>query len=432
VTVIDSRGRFLGRWNLIDAAVVAAVVIVVVLGYGAFLLFRTPVPIVESITPTRIFAQQAGTLLVAGESFRPFLNARLDCGEREEACNSFVTPLLVPSPSRAEVKLTNLSPGTYDFVLLDEARELVRIPEAITVLPLATPAVAQMDLQAVGAFVFLSGADAAAIKAGVSLNEELGLAGGLIGVAGRPDTEGPAVRVLAVEPAEVGTQELRVGDGAVLDTPVTGKLQVPAILSLRCLVVTGGCTIGGVPVMKDALVPLAEWVPEDEQFERSVTHFIFRVDDLRAAEAPVTFVSADVELVDAVVRVKFLASPEVAKLPRAGHEDAAGLAVDEGVRQDGRNVRASMISVDAERRDVVATQELAQPGATDQVRIAFQDTMTMFEATLRVPVSLTAAGWQYAGRPVKVGARFEFEGPTYVMGGWVLDMQLGDETHTKN
>jgi hypothetical protein len=100
------------------------------------------------------------------------------------------------------MKLTNLFPGTYDFVLLDEARELVRIPEAITVLPLATPALAQMDMQAVGAFVFLSGADAAGIKAGVLLNEEFGLAGGLNGAAGRSDTEEPLGRVLAVKPAE--------------------------------------------------------------------------------------------------------------------------------------------------------------------------------------------------------------------------------------
>ena len=494
--VIDSQGRLLGRWNLIDVAVAVAVVIVVVLGYGAFLLFRTPVPIVASITPTQIFAQQEGTLLVAGEHLRPFLSARLDCGEREEACDSVVTPLLVPSPSSAEVNLTNLSAGTYDFVLLDEARELVRIPEAITVLPLTRSALAEMDIQAVGAFVFLSSADAAAITTGLSLNEELDLLdleGRLNNVrldalnarhlrrqlTGEPDIDGPMGRVLAIKPAEPGTQLLRVSEGDLelmeseglrymvrdfdtlrqrsvevandrlgntVEALVTGKLQVPAILRLRCLIVAGRCTISGIPALKGALVPLAEWMPEHEKFERSVTHFVFRVDDLRPTTTPPTFVTADVELINAVVRVRFLASSEVAALPRVGDEDArVPVVLDTMVvtaRHDGRNPRAAMTAVDAERRQVVTTTEFEGPlaplrsweklGTMQPQRTSFQETMAMFEATLNVPVTQTSAGWQYAGQTVKVGSSFQFEGPTYAMGGWVIDMQLADETRTEN
>ncbi len=417
VAVLDERGRLFGRWNLIDAAAFGAVALVILLGYGAFVLFRSPVPIVVSITPAQIFAQQTGTLELAGERLRPFLQVRLDCGQRAATCESFTTPLLVASPTSAELNVTDLTPGTYDFVLLDEARELVRVPNAITVLPSARPALTQMDVQAVGAFVFLTASDASRVSTGTSLDEEFKPGS----VVARPGAAPPAPvgRVLAVLPPEVSTQRLRVSEAVVVTTPVPDKLQVPAIVRFRCLVTIDRCRISGVDVLKDALVPLAVSVPQSEKFTHPVTHLVFRIDEVRPATAPLTFPTAD-----AVVRVKFVAKPEVAGLPMAGDEDF-GVPVAEGpedARRNARSLRAAIVSVDTQPQTVVATTLV---GPT-----TFQETMATFEATLKVPVVLTSTGWQYADRPVKVGAPFKFEGRTYAMDGWVIALRLGADARS--
>ena len=407
--MVDARGRLFGRWNLLDAAALVAVGVVVVLGYGALLLFRTPVPVVDSITPNQVFAQQTGTLQVVGERLRPFLHVRLDCGQRVGVCGSFTTPLLVVSPTSAELKVNDLTPGTYDFVLLDEARELVRVPEAITVLPSSVPPALRMDIQAVGAFVFLTESNAPRVSTGTSLEPD-----------GAADQAGTAARVpvgevLAVLPSEVSTQRLRVSPLAVVTTPVPDRLQVPAIVRLRCLVTVDRCTVSGVNVLKDALVPLALPVPENEKFTRPVTHLVFRVDELRPPTAPLTFPTATpmLDRADVLIRVKFFARLEVVRLPMVGDEDA---------RQNASSVRAAIVSVDTEPQTIVAMTQMGQT--------TFEESMATFEATLKVPVLLTPTGWQYADRPVKIGAPFRFEGRTYTMDGWVLDAQVRDDSRT--
>ena len=70
---------------------------------------------------------QPNTLLLTGVGFRPFLVARF--GDFESS------GFLVESPTIAEVKVSDIPAGNYDFVLYDQARELVRMPGAITVVP---------------------------------------------------------------------------------------------------------------------------------------------------------------------------------------------------------------------------------------------------------------------------------------------------------
>jgi hypothetical protein len=74
---------------------------------------------------------QPNTLLLTGEGFRPFLVARL--GDFESS------GFLVESPTIAEVRMPDIPAGNYDFVLYDQARELVRMPGAITVVPPSAP-----------------------------------------------------------------------------------------------------------------------------------------------------------------------------------------------------------------------------------------------------------------------------------------------------
>ena len=126
--VIDGRGRLFGKLNLIDAITVAVVLGLIPLAYGAFMLFRVPVPIITSIQPMQVTQGQLNTLLLRGEGFRPFLVARL--GDVESY------GFLVQSPTIAEVRMPEtLPPGNYDLTLFDQVRELVRMPGAITVVP---------------------------------------------------------------------------------------------------------------------------------------------------------------------------------------------------------------------------------------------------------------------------------------------------------
>jgi hypothetical protein len=101
------------------------------LSYGAFMLFREQPPIITSIQPMQVTQGQPNTLLLTGEGFRPFLVARL--GDFESS------GFLVESPTIAEVRMPDIPAGNYDFVLYDQARELVRMPGAITVVPPSAP-----------------------------------------------------------------------------------------------------------------------------------------------------------------------------------------------------------------------------------------------------------------------------------------------------
>jgi hypothetical protein len=53
MTLVDNRGRILGRYNLIDLALVCVVLGLIPLGYGAYLLFRTPLPSLTAVEPRR-------------------------------------------------------------------------------------------------------------------------------------------------------------------------------------------------------------------------------------------------------------------------------------------------------------------------------------------------------------------------------------------
>ena len=129
--VIDDRGRLFGKLNLIDAIVMVVAMGLIPLSYGAFMLFREQPPIITSIQPMQVTQGDSATLLLTGEGFRPFLVARL--GDFESS------GFLVESPTIAEVRMPDIPAGNYDFVLYDQARELVRMPGAITVVSPPAP-----------------------------------------------------------------------------------------------------------------------------------------------------------------------------------------------------------------------------------------------------------------------------------------------------
>ena len=125
--VIDEEGRIFGKFNLVDVVIGVVLLGVIPIAYGAFVLFRTPDPVIQSIEPNRVTVDSVGMLRLTGMYLSPSL--RVVIGDRP--AESF----LVESQTSAEVRLPDLSAGTYDVVLLNEQLELTRLVSGLVVEP---------------------------------------------------------------------------------------------------------------------------------------------------------------------------------------------------------------------------------------------------------------------------------------------------------
>ena len=215
--LIDERGRLLGKVNLIDAVIGLFVLVMIPLAYGAYLLFRVPVPTIASIEPQLIAENTPATVKIVGQDFRPFLRARF--GSFESA------GFLIQSPTLAEIKVPpSLPAGTYDLTVSDEGRELVRIPAAVTVVAARVFTPPSIALEVSGAFIGLSGDDVSLVQAGTKLDG--------------------ATEVITVGVPEPLVQRVRVGSNRIVMVPMQGQVQVPAVLRLRCQLTDETCKVG--------------------------------------------------------------------------------------------------------------------------------------------------------------------------------------------
>src|SRR5215212_6849496 len=155
MSLVDDRGRIFGRYNLIDLAMVFVVVGLIPLGYGAYLLFRTPLPALSAIEPATRQFEPEFRVVVTGENLRPYMRVSLN----DMQGRSF----LFKSASAAEVVFGDIPPGNYDVVLYDNSQERHRLPHAFTLTPAALPP-AQLDLA--GFLTSVTAEQAAQIKVG--------------------------------------------------------------------------------------------------------------------------------------------------------------------------------------------------------------------------------------------------------------------------
>jgi hypothetical protein len=155
MTLVDNRGRILGRYNLIDLALVCVVLGLIPLGYGAYLLFRTPLPSLSAVEPATRQFESEFRVMVKGENLRPYMRVSLN----DMQGRSF----LFKSASSAEVVFGDIPPGTYDVVLYDNSQERDRLPKSFTLTPAALPP-AQLDLA--GFLTSVNSEQAAQIKVG--------------------------------------------------------------------------------------------------------------------------------------------------------------------------------------------------------------------------------------------------------------------------
>ena len=123
MTFIDDEGRIFGKFNLIDVVIGVLFIGAIPISYGAFVLFRTPDPSILSIEPTQVMAGNPVDLVVQ-QSITPdmvritgnFLSPSLRIVIGDRPAEAF----LVASQESAEIRLPDLSAGTYDIVLLEQ------------------------------------------------------------------------------------------------------------------------------------------------------------------------------------------------------------------------------------------------------------------------------------------------------------------------
>jgi len=259
--LVDERGRLFGRVNLIDAGVGVLVLLLIPLGYAAYVLFRTPIPTITSVERVPVPGGEGYRLRVLGEDLRPYLRATLGTQE---------ATFLVESPNAGEVSVPELGPGTYDLVVYDVGRELTRVPGALIVDAPVDPSSLTGAVKVLGWFTGLDERTAQSL-------------------AGARNAGGPSpVRFVRLQPTEPDLVPLLVGSNAMAS--VEGRFRVNALLILQCTIVNRDCFVGDTPVQPGELVTIPY----------AAGTIRFRVEEVH---------SAATELID--VRVRFVTQPEI-------------------------------------------------------------------------------------------------------------------------
>ena len=231
--LFDDRGHLFGRINLIDAAVAIVVLLFIPLSYGAYQLFRTPVPEILAVEPGTLVQGNDLTVTVEGKNLQPFLRATVD---NQEAV------LVVEDPTQAKVTLSELTrPGVHDLVLYDVSREVARYPAAVVLAaPVRTiPESPTLEIRVLGAFTGLE-LESAAMPAE---SETFGTQG-----------ESGSGEVLAVAPAE--REVMQLAGGSSVARRDGDKVRVVALVRVRCALIGNDCSVGGTTVAPGAVLTL--------------------------------------------------------------------------------------------------------------------------------------------------------------------------------
>jgi len=119
MALVDDRGRIAGRVNLIDALAAIAIVLVIPLSYGAYLLFRTPPAKLAGVAPTTLYQGPNLRVGINGRNLRPFMRVTFNDVQGRT--------FMIASTTNAAIDLPDLPPGTYDVVLYDHMEEVDRL-----------------------------------------------------------------------------------------------------------------------------------------------------------------------------------------------------------------------------------------------------------------------------------------------------------------
>jgi hypothetical protein len=354
MTVIDDRGRMFGRINLIDASAAVLLFVLIPVAYGAYLLFRTPQAKLTSITPDKLYHGPNQRVEIHGLNLRPYM--RVTFG------GSQGVTFAINSTTSAQVEVPELPPGVYPVALYDYKQEVDRLPQGLTILSVAP--VPSLEVEISGSFKGLNETSAREFRPGVKL-----VNGNISADVLRVGTTAPALFRLAA-------------GSSVLSMPVTGQVELPAALRVRCFTEVAGdslvrCMVPGphhaAPVAPDSMLTLPAsqgWV-----------NFQIATVALSATPAVVT------------LRALFSTAPEIAEMVKVGDIDADAVAYSSAVR-------ARVVSINGVRGG------------------------TAVDVTLKVPAALGPTGWLYNSQLLKAGLPFRFETAGYVINGQVISVML--------
>jgi Domain of unknown function (DUF4330)/IPT/TIG domain len=366
MALIDDRGRLFGRVNVIDAAIGAMIVALIPLAYASYALFREPQPTLLGVEP-RTVTPTTSLVTIKGQNLRAFLRVSF---------NQFQgTTFALLSPDSAEVRIPELPPGQYDVVLYDVAREVSRLPGAITV-EAAPPPNLQASVLIAGQFIGLDDALLAELRTGASLS-----------------AVGSRLTVVEVGSPRGDTRWIQTPNG-LAEVPIASGRQLPALMRAGCTVDDRQCKIG------DAIVEAPRQLHVFTQSGRPVRFVI----DEALADGPT---------VTATLSVRAVAPSDGEPPVRPGDRDQGNAAL--------RSRLATVTRVSAPRRLERVTQWHAQfPGGGGDWFLSVPEGASVFEATITAMLDATSAGLQYRGRAVKVGAPFVLQTDSYVLRASVL------------
>lgn len=232
MAIVDERGRVGGKVNLIDAVAAFLILVLIPVAFGAYLLFRTPTPKLTAINPATLYQGPNLRIETQGENLRPFM--RVSFGDQQGKA------FMINTTRGAIVELPELTAGTYDVVLYDHMQEVSRLPKALTILPLAP--VPTVEMEVAGAFKGLSSNRVKGLKAGDRFPPDGNWIAEVVSVGA------PAASAISVHMGE-----------ALLRVPIAGQTDVPAVLKVRCFVVTNAsgslkCAVPG-PIQNADVAP---------------------------------------------------------------------------------------------------------------------------------------------------------------------------------
>lgn len=269
----DANGRLFGRLNVVDAALVVALVGLIPLGYAAYLLFRTPLPVLARVEPDTLTVAPNMRITVRGSNFRPYM--RVSIGTHQGM------NFLFNDTTEAQIDLRDVPPGVYDVVLYDYAQERDRLPKALTVKPSELP---DAQLVAVGMFGNVTPDQASHIRVGFVVPGV-----GQVAEVGRPV---PLVTRVFARPGFV-------------EIPVKDAQMVPVAMRMACYVRSNRgqpeCVTADVSLQPKSLLFL----------DTPLGRLPFQIDEVRAVRPP--------EEVAATVRLS--GSPDVLGQVRPGDVD---------------------------------------------------------------------------------------------------------------
>lgn len=202
--LIDERGRLLGRINIVDAAIVLLLVLMLPVAYGAYWLFRDPPARLTGVQPAVLTAGINLQVQVVGENFRPYM--RVSFGTNQGGGFQFRSDRL------ATVGVPDMPSGKYDVVLYDFAQEVSRLKDALTI---NVPTYPVIPVTLSGTFVNLSVDQASRFKKGQKL----------------PEDGQPVATIMELDAPQPSVARISAGN-LVLPVAVEGSRDLPATISL--------------------------------------------------------------------------------------------------------------------------------------------------------------------------------------------------------